>query len=95
MSEIYLRVNYWVIKGRQVVRSACVQCKRYEGQPFSRVMSPDLPSIKVSEDPPFTHVGHDFPGPLTCMSKINQQEQTLKSMSVYLLGPLQEVYTLN
>ena len=27
-------------------------------------MAPDLPSFRVSEDPPFTHTGIDFTGPM-------------------------------
>ena len=69
---VCLREKYWIIKGRQVVRSvikSCVQCKRYEGKPLSTTMSPDLPTVRVSEDPPFTHVGVDFAGPLYGQSK--------------------------
>jgi len=44
-------------------------------------MSPDLPSVRVSKDPPFTHTGLDFAGP--CMSKTNLQDLTLRSMFAY------------
>ena len=32
--------------------------------PYKSQSTPDLPSERVSEDPPFTHVGLDFAGPL-------------------------------
>ena len=48
---------------RRVVHS-CVICKKVEGVPYSVTSSPDLPKFRVSEDPPFTHTGLDFAGPL-------------------------------
>ena len=33
-------------------------------------MTPDLPSIRVSEDPPFTHTSVDYAAPLYTQSKI-------------------------
>ena len=62
-----LREQYWILKGRQAVKRvlhSCVVCSRFEGLPYSSVNSPDLPELRVSEDPPFTHTGIDFAGPL-------------------------------
>ena len=62
-----LREQYWVLKGRQEVRrvvKSCIICKRVEGSPYAVACSPDLPDFRVSEDPPFTHTGLDFAGPL-------------------------------
>ena len=76
---VYLREKYWVIKGRQIVRSvikSCVQCKRYEGKPFSTTMPPDLPTVRVSEDPPFTHIGLDFAGPLYIKDQLTESQCT-------------------
>ena len=39
-------------------------CRRIEGPPYSSSSSPDLPPERVSEDPPFSHTGVDFVGPL-------------------------------
>jgi len=62
-----LREQYWILKGRQVVKGIlrkCVVCKKLEGLPYCPQRAPDLPSCRVSEDPPFSHTGLDFAGPL-------------------------------
>ena len=62
-----LREKYWVLKGCQVIRKfirSCVVCRRIEGNPYTTGSPPDLPAERVSEDPPFLHVGVDFAGPL-------------------------------
>ena len=67
-----LREKYWILKGRQAVKrilKSCKICARVEGLPYSSVVSPDLPSIRVSEDPPFSHTGIDYAGPLYTHSK--------------------------
>ncbi|XP_068712888.1 uncharacterized protein [Montipora foliosa] len=48
---------------KQFIRK-CVICHRYEGLSYKSNPTVDLPSERVSEDPPFTHVGLDFAGPL-------------------------------
>ena len=50
--------------GSEACVKNCVTCRRLEGLPYSSYIVPDLPSIRVSEDPPFTHTGVDFAGPL-------------------------------
>ena len=42
----------------------CVVCKKQEGVPYSPQRVPDLPACRVSEDPPFAHMGLDFAEPL-------------------------------
>ena len=67
-----LREKYWILKGRQAVKrilKSCKICAKVEGLPYSSVVTPDLPSIRVSEDPPFTHTGIDYAGPLYTHSK--------------------------
>ena len=62
-----LREQYWIVKGRQVVKGIlrkCVVCKKLEGPPYCSSRPPDLPDCRVSEDPPFAHTGLDFAGPL-------------------------------
>ena len=62
-----LREQYWILKGRQLVKTIlrkCVVCKKLEGVPYSSQRVPDLPTCRVSEDPPFAHTGLDFAGPL-------------------------------
>lgn len=48
---------------KQIIRK-CVICRRYEGTPYRSQAFSGLPRERVSEDPPFTHVGLDFAGPL-------------------------------
>ena len=62
-----LREEYWIFRARQAVKRIlhkCVTCKRFEGLPYASVNPPDLPLEHVSEDPPFSHTGIDFAGPL-------------------------------
>jgi len=69
---VCLREKYWVMKGRQVVRSVfklCVLCKRHEGLPYNSAIPPDLPSTRVSNNPPFSHVRLDFAGPIFCQGQ--------------------------
>lgn len=51
-----LREKYWVLKGRQDVKcilKSCKVCAKVKGLPYFSVVIPDLPSIRVSGDPPF------------------------------------------
>ena len=62
-----VRSRYWVVKGRSLVKRIvreCVICKRYEGRPCLGPPSPPLPDFRVTKEPPFTHTGVDFAGPL-------------------------------
>lgn len=62
-----IRERFWILRGRQAVKRLlrrCVTCRRLEGLPYTSYNVPDLPSVRVSEDPPFTHTGIDFAGPL-------------------------------
>ena len=63
----FLRERFWVLKGCQVTRKvirSCVIRRRSEGPCYGSVPPPDLPTERVSEDPPFSHTGVDFAGPL-------------------------------
>ena len=46
------------------VLKSCVICNKLEGVPYSSVTPPDLPSYRTSDEPPFSHTGVDFAGPL-------------------------------
>ncbi len=62
-----LRSRYWIVKGRQLVKSViykCVTCRRFDGVPYHPPLPPPLPIFRVSEEPPFTYTGVDFAGPL-------------------------------
>ncbi len=61
-----LRRNYWIPKGRQLIRRVvqdCVVCKRLRARPESQKMA-DLPEDRVTPgQPPFSNVGIDCFGP--------------------------------
>ena len=81
-----LRERYWVPRGREAVKKiirSCVICRKHEGTPFSSLPPTDLPSNRVSEDPPFTHIGMDFAGPLYVETK-NSEGETKESQKVYV-----------
>ena len=66
------RSRFWVTKGRQYVKKLirkCLICKMHDGKPFSPPSIAPLPDFRVSEAPPFTHVGVDFAGPLYAKEK--------------------------
>ena len=77
-----IRERFWILKGREAVKRVikkCVICLRINGMPYKSQATPDLPSERVSEDPPFTHVGLDFAGPLNVIN-----EQANGSSKVYV-----------
>ena len=62
-----IRERFWILRGREAVKQMikkCVICLRIDGKPYKSQPPTDLPTERVSEDPPFTHVGLDFAGPL-------------------------------
>ena len=62
-----LREKYWILKGRQIVKSilhSCIVCRKLEGLPYASPPPLDLPACRVSDDPPFVHTGLDFADPL-------------------------------
>ena len=67
-----IRAKYWIIRGRQLVRTVlhkCVICQRFEGQAYNSPPPPPLPDFRVKEQPPFTTAGVDFAGPLYIRDK--------------------------
>lgn len=74
----HVRERFWIIHGRQIVKQfckACVVCKRIQGLSYKSPNTGNLPSYRVSDDPPFTHTGVDFAGPLY----IKYDDKELKS----------------
>ena len=62
-----LRLQYWIVGGRSLVRSIihrCVTYRRYDGQPFHAPPPPPLLDFRVNKAPPFTYTGVDYAGPL-------------------------------
>ena len=67
-----MRERFWIIRGRQTVKKIvrrCVRCRKVEAKHFTLPQQPDLPEERVSDDPPFTHTGIDFAGPLYTSEK--------------------------
>ncbi|XP_064470153.1 uncharacterized protein LOC135384901 [Ornithodoros turicata] len=61
-----LREEYWVIRGRQVVKRVlhqCLVCKRAKARVCTEPMAPLL-CDRVSPSPPFEVIGTDYAGPL-------------------------------
>ncbi|CAB4005907.1 Hypothetical predicted protein, partial [Paramuricea clavata] len=80
------RERFWIIRGREAVKRItkdCVVCRKAEGLPYNYGQAPDLPSCRVSDDPPFTNVGLDFAGPLYVQDKKNELDEN--SNKVYVL----------
>ena len=81
-----LRERYWILRGREAVKKfirSCVICRKHEGTPYGPLPPPDLPSNRVSEDPPFSHIGLDFAGPLYVEIK-NSEDEIKESQKVCL-----------
>ena len=81
-----LRERYWVLRGRETVKRVirhCEVCCRYEASPCKPSQFADLPSNRVSDDPPFTHIGLDFAGPLY-VKEARRSSQESDSNKVYV-----------
>ena len=50
--------------------------QKVEGKHFLLLQQPDLPDERVSDDPPFTHTGIDFAGPLYTSEKGANEEDS-------------------
>ena len=78
-----IREQYWVLKGRHTVKQIigkCVTCKRMDGVAYPVVRPPDLPTTRVSDNPPFSHTGVDFAGPLY----VHSLDESASSMKTYI-----------
>ena len=67
-----IRERFWILRGRESIKKVlnkCLVCATYEGTPFKAPPSPDLPGVRVADDPPFTHTGLDFAGPLYVVNR--------------------------
>ena len=62
-----VRENYWIVKGRSLVRKVIRRCtvsRRYDAKSFSSPVLPDLPAERISTEAAFSNTGIDFAGPL-------------------------------
>ena len=74
-----LRERLWILRGRETVKKIirrCVVCRRYEAKPCKPTHFADLPDNRVSEDPPFSHIGLDFAGPFYVKEPPTSSENT-------------------
>ena len=84
---VALREKYWILRGRQAVKrdvKTCMICRRMEGLSYPAQIPADLPACRVSDDPPFTHVGLDFAGPLYVKDGVHQSEEYNKKVYICL-----------
>ncbi|GFU26390.1 uncharacterized protein TNCV_2507081 [Trichonephila clavipes] len=61
-----VRSNYWILKGRQLVKRVIKNCfnyRRYIAKPIDQLTSP-LPSDRINQRPAFSVCGLDFAGSL-------------------------------
>ena len=67
-----IREEFWIPKGRRMVKSIinqCVVCRRLTAKPFKSPGPPPLPPLRLSDMPPFTNTGVDYFGPLYCRER--------------------------
>ena len=90
-----LRERYWILKGRQIVKSilrSCVVCKKLEGLPYASPCPPDLPACRVSDDPPFAHTGLDFAGPLYVQESTDRGNDTKVYMCLFTCASTRAIH---
>lgn len=82
-----LRRQYWVVRGRQLVRkliSKCCTCKRFEGRGYKIPPAPSLPKFRVDNDFAFMKIGVDFAGPVFVKNIYGGDQSTYKSYILLL-----------
>ena len=77
-----LRRQYWVVRGRQLVRkliSKCCTCKRFEGRGYKIPPAPSLPQFRVNNDFALIKIGVDFADPVFVKNVYGGDQSTYKS----------------
>ncbi|XP_014216313.1 uncharacterized protein LOC106645067 [Copidosoma floridanum] len=82
-----LRAKYWIINGRQCVRSCvnrCLKCRRVQASNLTQQMG-DLPAERVRPAPAFSKVGVDYAGPFAIrLSKTRGRGTTKGYIAVFI-----------
>ncbi|XP_057340571.1 uncharacterized protein LOC130677734 [Microplitis mediator] len=76
----FIRQKYWIIGGRQLVRSIilkCIKCARHRADRAQQLMG-QLPVSRVTPSPAFTHTGVDYAGPITLKNWRHRGAKTYK-----------------
>ena len=77
-----LRSMFWIVRGRQIVRSLiskCVICKRLEGLAYNSPSNAPLPNFRVNADFAFSNIGVDFAGPIYVRNIFGSDKTMYKS----------------
>ncbi|XP_044735414.1 uncharacterized protein LOC123297721 [Chrysoperla carnea] len=75
-----LRHKFWILDGKNQVRQItrnCIDCIKNRPVPLHGKMA-DLPSSRVTESTPFSHVGVDYFGPLFIKERKYRNRTTIK-----------------
>ena len=62
-----LRMKYWIVRGRQVVKKVIakyVACLKIEGKSYGIPSTPPLPPFRLTDELAFSRIGLDYAGPL-------------------------------
>ncbi|XP_057335042.1 uncharacterized protein LOC130673847 [Microplitis mediator] len=76
----FIRQKYWIIGGRQPVRSIilkCIKCARHRADRAQQLMG-QLPVSRVTPSSAFTHTGVDYAGPITLKNWRRRGAKTYK-----------------
>ncbi len=77
-----LRSQYWIVRGRQLVRNVlakCSICKRVEGRGYEIPKAPPLPKFRLENDYAFLRIGVDYAGLLFFKNIYGTDHETYKS----------------
>ena len=79
-----VRTKYWIIRGRQIVKSViskCTTCKRHQGTPYSAPTIAPLPEFRICVSNQFDKTGVDFCGPVYI--KISNETESKVCIALY------------
>ncbi|XP_066924368.1 uncharacterized protein [Clytia hemisphaerica] len=77
-----IRSQYWIPKGRQLVKkliNSCLVCRLFEGKRCIYPDQPKLPSERVDQSYAFENIGIDYAGPVFVRNNFGDQKTLYKS----------------